>query len=61
MDLYKVFIALAVQLGSGAPHCRPLTAVKYREMNPGPVSCPSHHTIQSINLLHQMTFPDTPQ
>lgn len=58
-DLYELHVACAVQLGPRAPNCRPFPTIKDGEVNSSEVSCSTHQAIQSINLLHQLSFTDS--
>lgn len=56
MNLYELPVVSSIQLRPRAPHCRSFTAIEDGEVNTGIVTCSTHQAIQSIHLLHQLTF-----
>ncbi len=58
---HRLAVYLAVCLSSRALHSGAFATVQQPELNTGRIGNAAHHTIQRIDLAHQMAFAQAPQ
>lgn len=58
--LHSQVIEMHVRLGSGRPDCRPFLGIQPAELDSGLIRIFSHLPTQSIDLLNQLSFSQSP-